>query len=187
MTGDTSHSPEDLIWDDHIEDETSDELVCLLKERLHIQEINVCWRSHCSWPGPYESRKETKRKRNEREKERENKADSLEMDGRTRRRTETLCLIRDKRILQNTNLLESALMTVLHLQAHAANGMEGCKEVNAATLSVAAKHLAVLVYRDINQVLCCFSTIYLDRRPYMSCKTFLFLFSVELVLHYACC
>lgn len=48
MTGDTSHSPEDLIWDDHIEDETSDELVCLLKERLHIQEINVCWRSHCS-------------------------------------------------------------------------------------------------------------------------------------------
>ena len=56
------------------------------------------------------------------------------MDGRTRRRTETLCLIRDKRILQNTNLLESALMTVLHLQAHAANGMEGCKEVNTTLL-----------------------------------------------------
>ena len=55
-----------------------------------------------------------------------------------------------KEIPQNNNLTESAVMTVLLIQAHALNGIDGCKEVKEAHLAAAAKHLAVLVYRDIN-------------------------------------
>lgn len=55
-------------------------------------------------------------------------------------------------IPQNPNPIESAVTTVLLIQAHASNGMEGCKEVTEVSLPAAAKHLAVLVLRDITPV-----------------------------------
>lgn len=58
-------------------------------------------------------------------------------------------LVREKSTPQNTNPTESGIMTARLLQAHALNGMEGCKEVKEYSLSCAAKHLALLIYRDI--------------------------------------
>lgn len=55
-------------------------------------------------------------------------------------------------IPQNPDSTNSAVMTVRFIQAHASNGLEGCKEVIEASLTAAAKHLAVLVYRDITPV-----------------------------------
>ncbi|KAL0663289.1 hypothetical protein Bca4012_100126 [Brassica carinata] len=60
-------------------------------------------------------------------------------------------LTRAKDIPQN-NLTESAVTTVLLIQAHTLNGIDGCKEVKQASLAAAAKNLAVLFYRDINPV-----------------------------------
>nr|VDD11572.1 unnamed protein product [Brassica rapa] len=59
-------------------------------------------------------------------------------------------ITRPKEIPQNNNLTESAIMTVLLIQAHALNGIDGSQEVKEAHLAAAAKHLAVLIYRDIN-------------------------------------
>lgn len=49
----------------------------------------------------------------------------------------------------NSNSTDAAASTVLLIQAHATNGGDGCKAVTQETLSSGAKHLAVLVYRDI--------------------------------------
>lgn len=59
-------------------------------------------------------------------------------------------ITRPKEIPQNNNLTESAVMTVLLIRAHALNRIDGCQEVKEAHLAAAAKHLAVLIYRDIN-------------------------------------
>ncbi|CAF1828225.1 hypothetical protein YC2023_050274 [Brassica napus] len=58
-------------------------------------------------------------------------------------------LFRVKRISQNPEPTDSAVMTVMLIQAHASDGMERCKEITEASVLSAAKPLSVLVYRDI--------------------------------------
>ncbi|KAF3486669.1 hypothetical protein F2Q69_00057243 [Brassica cretica] len=68
------------------------------------------------------------------------------------RLTKTAVKDRVNGIQQNPDSNDSAVMTVRLIQAHASNGLEGCKEVTVASLPGAAKHLAVLIYRDITPV-----------------------------------
>lgn len=61
-------------------------------------------------------------------------------------------MVRVNCVPHNSNSTDAAATTVLLIQAHAANGADGCKDVTPETISSGAKHLAVLVYRDITHV-----------------------------------
>lgn len=61
-------------------------------------------------------------------------------------------MVRVNCVSPNSNSTDAAATTVLLIQAHAANGADGCKDVTPETISSGAKHLAVLVYRDITHV-----------------------------------
>lgn len=63
--------------------------------------------------------------------------------------TKPFVFSRFKDIPQHANLPDSAVVTVLLIQAHASNGLEGCRQVTPSALPPSAKHLAVLVLRDI--------------------------------------
>lgn len=66
--------------------------------------------------------------------------------------TKPFAVDRVKGIPQHPSQPDSAVVTALLIQAHASNDMEGCFEVTPAKLPPAAKHLAVLVLRDIAPV-----------------------------------
>ncbi|XP_009101877.2 uncharacterized protein LOC103828044 isoform X2 [Brassica rapa] len=61
-------------------------------------------------------------------------------------------MVRVNCVPHNSNSTDAGATTVLLIQAHAANGADGCKDVTPETISSGAKHLAVLVYRDITHV-----------------------------------
>lgn len=58
-------------------------------------------------------------------------------------------MVRVTGVPQNSNSNDAAATTILLIQAHASNGSDGCKDVTPETLASGAKHLVVLVYRDI--------------------------------------
>ncbi|KAF3551367.1 hypothetical protein DY000_02002662 [Brassica cretica] len=66
--------------------------------------------------------------------------------------TKPFGFFRAKGIPQHPNQPDSGVVTVLLIQGHAANDIEGCAEVTPFSLPPAAKHLAVLVLRDIAPV-----------------------------------
>ncbi|CAN6979448.1 unnamed protein product [Brassica oleracea var. botrytis] len=66
--------------------------------------------------------------------------------------TKPFGFFRAKGIPQHPNQPESGVVTVLVIQGHAANDIEGCAEVTPFSLPPAATHLAVLVLRDIAPV-----------------------------------
>ncbi|CAF2053781.1 unnamed protein product [Brassica oleracea] len=61
-------------------------------------------------------------------------------------------MVRVNCVPHNSNSTDAAATTVLLIQAHAANGADGVKDVTPETISSGAKHLAVLVYHDITHV-----------------------------------
>lgn len=61
-------------------------------------------------------------------------------------------MIRVKGVPQNPISTDAAATTALLIQAHALNDGDGCKEITKDSLTVGAKHLAVLVYRDVTPV-----------------------------------
>ncbi|KAL0674817.1 hypothetical protein Bca4012_002798 [Brassica carinata] len=66
--------------------------------------------------------------------------------------TKPFGFFRAKGIPQHPNQPDSGVVTVLLIQGHAANDIEGCAEVTPFSLPPAATHLAVLVLRDIAPV-----------------------------------
>ncbi|KAJ4914804.1 Uncharacterized protein Rs2_00354 [Raphanus sativus] len=58
-------------------------------------------------------------------------------------------MIRLPGVPQNPISTDAATTTALLIQAHALNKADGCKEITQDSLSAGAKHLAVLVYRDV--------------------------------------
>ncbi|KAF2582726.1 hypothetical protein F2Q68_00001999 [Brassica cretica] len=66
--------------------------------------------------------------------------------------TKPFGFFRAKGIPQHPNQPDSGVVTVLFIQGHAANDIEGCAEVTPFSLPPAAKHLAVLVLRNIAPV-----------------------------------
>ncbi|WZZ33642.1 hypothetical protein YC2023_017043 [Brassica napus] len=61
-------------------------------------------------------------------------------------------MIRVKDVHQNHNSTDAAATTVLLIQAHAASDGDGCKEITRDSLAAGAKHLAVLVYRNVTPI-----------------------------------